>query len=128
MTRSIVQDLPARCGNLACPSVPGEGRFVTVASDGNVVGGKRPLVLALCAPCAEALTGGAALEHSKTYVEDRERAERDRERAALLGRGPVRGRLARATRTPADVHAWRLTAGRIVCGIPGCGCVGYSHP
>lgn len=44
-----------RCANAVCPNKPGEGRFVTVASGAPIVGGHRPLVLILCAPCASAM-------------------------------------------------------------------------
>lgn len=48
--------LPDRCANTACRNKPGEGKYVIVESDGNVVGGHRPLRLMMCAPCATALS------------------------------------------------------------------------
>lgn len=44
-----------RCTNRMCPNRAHEGGFAAVTTRGNVVGGHRPLVLLLCAPCAAAL-------------------------------------------------------------------------
>lgn len=48
-------DTVGRCANLACPNRSNQGRFDVVITHTDVVGGHRPLVLFLCAPCAEAL-------------------------------------------------------------------------
>jgi hypothetical protein len=49
--------LPHTCANLACPNEVDQGAFVLVESEGDLVGGKRPLRLWLCFPCGSALHG-----------------------------------------------------------------------
>lgn len=50
----IVQGI-TNCANLSCPNKVGEGKFTVLRTEGNVVGQHRPVTLAMCAPCAEAL-------------------------------------------------------------------------
>jgi hypothetical protein len=50
--------LPDRCANLACPNKPHEGQFTLLETEGNAVGGHRPIRLWMCHPCAAALVNG----------------------------------------------------------------------
>lgn len=46
----------AHCANAACPNKVGQGLFVLLESEENIVGGHRKLKFFMCAPCAAAFT------------------------------------------------------------------------
>jgi hypothetical protein len=50
--------LPDCCANLACPNKPHEGQFTLLETEGDAVGGHRPIQLWMCHPCAAALVNG----------------------------------------------------------------------
>lgn len=45
---------PTRCSNLGCPNRVGEGQFGIISIE-SISGRHKPVTLALCAPCIEAL-------------------------------------------------------------------------
>jgi hypothetical protein len=50
--------LPGQCANFVCPNKPHEGQFILLETEGDAVGGHRPIRLWMCHPCAAALVNG----------------------------------------------------------------------
>jgi hypothetical protein len=51
-------NLPENCANLTCPNKVGEGAFKLLETEGDAVGGHRPIRLWMCQPCAAAMMHG----------------------------------------------------------------------